>query len=139
RGLLWAYDVDEDRERLVVDPADLLGDADEELSPAERARRERKQETATGIVAYATDRTGARAAFALSGRLWLADVAAGGARELPSRGAVIDPKPDPAGRWVAYATADGALRVVDADADGDAGDRTLAEPDGDNVVWGQAE
>src|SRR5690606_37884600 len=25
------------------------------------------------------------------------------------------------------------------DADGDAGDRTLVEPDGDNVVWGQAE
>lgn len=141
-GLLWAYDVDAGRERLLVDPADLLGESDEQLTPQERARRERSRETGAGIVGYATDRAGTIAAFSLSGRLWLTDVATGGARELPSSGSVIDPKPDPTGRRVGYATADGALRVVDVSA-GQRGDgtddRPLAEPDGDHVVWGQAE
>ena len=135
-GSLWAYDIDADRERRIADPADLLGTADEKLSPQERARRERRRETGAGIVGYALDQTGAVAAFALSGRLWLADITAGGARELPSAGSVIDPKPDPTGQRVAYATASGALRVVAADG---TDDRALVEPDGEHVVWGQAE
>jgi dipeptidyl-peptidase 4 len=135
-GSLWAYDVDAGRERQVADPAVLLGAGQEDLSPQERARRERSRETAAGIVGYATDRAGAIAAFALSSRLWIADLASGGARELPSAGSVIDPKPDPTGRSVAYATADGTLRVIGV---GGTGDRALVEPDGDHVVWGQAE
>ena len=54
-GALWAYDVAARQERLVVDPADLLGQTDEELSPQERARRERARESGGGIVSYATD------------------------------------------------------------------------------------
>jgi dipeptidyl-peptidase-4 len=135
-GSLWAYDIDADRERRIADPTELLGTADEDLSPQERARRERSRETGAGIVGYAVDRADAVAAFALSGRLWLADIAAGGARELPSAGSVIDPKPDPTGRRVAYATADGALHVVAADGSDEG---TLAESDGEHVVWGQAE
>jgi dipeptidyl-peptidase 4 len=135
-GALWTYDVDAGRERKVADPTELLDDGREDLSPQERARRERSRETAAGVVGYATDRAGDVAAFALSGRLWLADLAAGGARELPRTGSVIDPKPDPTGRAVAYATDAGTLRVVGTDG---TGDRALAEPDGDLVVWGQAE
>ena len=135
-GALWAYDIDDGRERKIADPADLLGSADEQLSPQERARRERSRETGAGIVGFDTDRAGSKATFALSGQLWLADVADGGSRQLPSTGAVIDPKLDPTGRRVAYATGDGALRVVEVD---DEHDRAVAEPDGDNVVWGQAE
>jgi dipeptidyl-peptidase 4 len=133
---LWTYDVDAGRERKVADPTELLDDGREDLSPQERARRERSRETAAGVVGYATDRAGDVAAFALSGRLWLADLAAGGARELPRTGSVIDPKPDPTGRTVAYATDAGTLRVVGTDG---TGDRALVEPDGDLVVWGQAE
>jgi dipeptidyl-peptidase 4 len=135
-GALWTYDVDAGRERKVADPDELLDDGREDLSPQERARRERSRETAAGVVGYATDRAGDVAAFALSGRLWLADLAAGGARELPRSGSVIDPKPDPTGRAVAYATDAGTLRVVGTDG---TGDRALVEPDGDLVVWGQAE
>ncbi len=135
-GALWAYDIDDDRERKIADPAELLGSADEQLSPQERARRERSRETGAGIVGFDTDRADSKATFALSGRLWLVDVAGGGRRELPSTGSVIDPRLDPTGRRVAYATAAGALRVVDIDGEHD---RALAEPDGDDIVWGQAE
>ena len=137
-GRLWSFDVETGEERLLVDPLGLLRDTDEELSDAERARRERARESSAGVVGYATDDATSMAAFALSSRLWLADVARGGARELPATGPVIDPRPDPTGTWVAYVGAD-ALRVVRADgSDG----RVLAEPDGpraDQVTWGLAE
>ena len=96
-------------------PARAAAGGDEELSAAERARRERSRESGGGIVGYATDRDATVAAFALSGRLFLADLAGAGAvRELPAAGAVIDPRPDPTGTWVAY-VADGGLHVVRVD------------------------
>src|ERR1700761_7410362 len=63
---LWETDVATGTERLVADPR-TLGADDENLPPEERARRERVRETAAGIVAYATDRGGDLAVFALSG------------------------------------------------------------------------
>ena len=135
-GALWAYDVNDDSERKIADAAELLGSADEQLSPQERGRRERSRETGAGIVGFHTDRADTKATFALSGRLWLVDLATGDARELPSTGSVIDPKLDPTGQRVAYATADGALRVVDVES---GADRAVAEPEAEDVVWGQAE
>ena len=134
-GLLWSYDVATGDERLLADPADLLGEAGEQLSPAERARRERSRESGAGIVGYATDDTGGQTCFALSGRLWIVDTTNAKVRELPSEGAVIDPRLNPTGRWVAYAS-DGALRVVAIDG---SDERALVEPDDEHVVWGQAE
>ena len=135
-GALWCFDVDAGQERLVADPLELLEPGTgEELSAAERARRERLREGGAGITGYATDREARVAAFALSSRLFLADLVDGGARELPASGAVIDPRPSPDGAWVAYA-AGGALHVVGADGDGG---RALAEPGGDLVAFGLAE
>ena len=124
-------------ERVAADPVELLGGADEELPAAERARRERSREGSAGIVAFAVDDAVATAAFALSGRLFTADLTpgGGGTRELAVPGPVVDPRPSPDGRWVAY-TAQGALRVVEATG---SGDRAVAEPDGDEVTWGLAE
>jgi dipeptidyl-peptidase-4 len=48
---------------------------------------------------------------------------------------VIDPRPSPDGRHIAY-VAQGALRVVGAEGDGD---RALAEADGEGVTYGLAE
>jgi dipeptidyl-peptidase-4 len=133
---LWAFDVAEQRERLVADPAELLGGAGEQLSPQERSRRERAREAGAGIVSYASDSDNSLACFALSGQVWVLPIdGSGPARALPSSGAVIDPRLDPTGGLVAYASA-GALRVVSVDA---SQDRPLAEPDGDEVTWGQAE
>ncbi len=137
-SVLWSMDTVTGEETLVADPRDLLAEGDEELSPAERARRERSRESSAGVVAFATDSDAAVAAFALSSRLWLADVSGTGAtrvRELPAAGAVIDPRPDPTGTWVAYA-AGGALHAVRNDGS-DA--RVLAGPDAPSVAWGVAE
>src|SRR5688500_7400829 len=109
-GCLWSLDVGSGEERLLVDPV-VLGEHDEELSVAERARRERAREASAGIVGYATDADATVAAFALSSRLWVADLATGSARELPAVGPVLDPRPDPTGTWVAYGGA-GALRLT---------------------------
>ena len=57
-------------------PAHPRGRRDEDLPPEERARRERTREQAGGIVAYATDRPVTMAAFALSGQLYVAELAA---------------------------------------------------------------
>lgn len=135
---LWVLDLPRDGEpgeRVAADPAALLAGAEEELSPQERARRERSREGSAGIVAYAVDGTVELAAFALSGRLFTAELRAGTARELPVPGPVIDPRPSPDGRFVAY-VAEGALRVVGADG---TGDRELAGPENEHVSYGLAE
>jgi dipeptidyl-peptidase 4 len=139
---LWALDLDAAgaaRPRLVADPAALLAEP-ESLPPAERARRERTRERAGGIVAYATDRDLTVAAFALSGRLFVADLRPGGqVGEVATAGPVLDPRPDPLGRRVAYVTG-GALRVVELDP-ARPGDRQVAaeRPLDPEVTWGLAE
>ncbi|WP_031163589.1 S9 family peptidase [Streptomyces durhamensis] len=122
---LWVMDLPEGAERLAADPGTLLGGASEELSTEERARRERSREGGAGIVGYATDAAVELAAFALSGRLFTAELRAGTTRELRVPGPVIDPRPAPDGRHVAY-VAQGALRVVDTEG---GNDRALAEPE----------
>ena len=132
---LWVLDVDSHEERLVADPGTLLAAGDDDVPPEERARRERMREIGAGIVGYDADAAATRAAFALSGRLFLADLVAGGATELPVAGPVIDPRLDPRGSRVAYVTGR-ALHVVEADGSG--GHLVVGE-DADDVTWGAAE
>jgi dipeptidyl-peptidase 4 len=139
---LWTVDTATGTERLIADPAQLARAADEELPAAERARRERAREQAGGIVGYATDRDGGLAAFALGGRLYVADLRSGAVQALEGALApVFDPRPDPRGRHVAYVSG-GTLRVLDLAAGGGgpaAGDRALATPESDQVSYGTAE
>ncbi|GAA2782769.1 alpha/beta fold hydrolase [Streptomyces showdoensis] len=139
---LWVLDLDGPDgpvERLAADPRALLAGAEEELPAEERARRERSREGSGGIVGYAADGAVELAAFALSGRLFTAELRAGTARELPVPGPVVDPRPSPDGRYVAYA-AGGALRVTGTDpGSGTGGDRALAEPEAEGVTYGLAE
>ncbi|MFE6284720.1 prolyl oligopeptidase family serine peptidase [Streptomyces sp. NPDC057877] len=132
---LWVLDIADGQERLAADPGALLGGAGEDLPPEERARRERSREGGAGIVGYATDTAVELASFALSGRLFTAELRAGTARELPTVGPVIDPRPAPDGRHVAY-VARGALRVVGAEGEDD---RALVEPEAEGVSYGLAE
>ena len=134
---LWCLDLDGEapEERLLADPLALLGGDDEELSPEERARRERMRETTSGITGYALDRDGAVAAFALSGRLYVTDVATAATRELDVPGPVIDPRPDPTGRHVAF-VAGRALHVVEV---GSGACRALLAPESDTVAYGLAD
>ncbi|MEU1893145.1 prolyl oligopeptidase family serine peptidase [Streptomyces pristinaespiralis] len=137
-GLLWVLDLEghgPPQERPAADPRELLGGIAEELSAEERARRERSREGSAGIVAYAVDRAVELAAFTLSGRLFTAELRAGTARELPTPGPVLDPRPSPDGRLVAY-VAGGALRVTGAEGEED---RALAEPEDEHITYGLAE
>ncbi|THA29110.1 S9 family peptidase [Streptomyces sp. A1277] len=137
-GRLWVLDVAEGaapRERLVADPSALLGGSQERLSAQERARRERSREGSSGIVGYAVDAAAKLAAFALSGKVYVADLLSGTARALPVPGPVIDPRPSPDGRHVAYVSK-GALRVVGAAGEDD---RALAEPEDAHAAYGLAE
>lgn len=132
--ILWKLDVASGEETRLADPDVLLG-GHEELSPEERARRERSREQAGGVVGNATDADVRIAAFALSGKVFVADAVTGEVRGLATEGPVIDPRPDPTGTHVAY-VAGNALRVVAVDG---SGDRALAEPDGPDQAWGVAE
>jgi dipeptidyl-peptidase-4 len=135
---LWVRNTATGAERLVADPGKLLSGGEEDLTPQERARRERARQAAAGVVSFAADEAVRIAAFALSGRLFVADLAGlddTPPRELVVPGPVLDPRPDPTGTRIGY-VADGALRVVGADG---AGDRALAVPEAENVTYGLAE
>ncbi len=133
---LWTYDVTSGEERLVADPL-VLGDVLEEpgdLPPEERARRERLREAAGGITAYATDEDVTVAAFALGGRLHVADLIAGTARATDLADQVVDPRPAPDASRLAYLSGR-ALRI--AELDGSSWE--LAGEDDPDISWGAAE
>jgi dipeptidyl-peptidase-4 len=131
---LWVFDVDAGSERLVADPRILAPASEEELSPDERARRERARETAGGIVAYAADPGLRLASFTLSGTLFVADLTTGEVQAPPTPSAAFDPRPSPTGERVAYVS-DGTLHVVTREGE----DRCLAEEEDPDVTWGLAE
>jgi len=136
---LWVLDVADGTERLVADPR-TLGSGDEaDLPPEERARRERVRESAGGVVAYATDADLTLAVFPWGGRVWAAGLSQPGASPsaVPVTGTALDPRPDPAGKRLAYVSA-GALRVTSLGDPGE--DQVLADPrDAAGVTFGLAE
>ena len=141
---LWVLDVGRGPERLVADPRTLGGD-EENLPPQERARRERAREQAGGIVAYATDADVTVAVFSWAGQVYAVDLTRADASpdQVPAHAPALDPRPDPAGRRLAYVCA-GALRVTGlagpADDAGPAEDQVLADPRGAaHVTFGLAE
>ena len=93
---LWVFEVSGAKERLVFDPGEE--EAERDLTEAERARRERARERSSGVTSYATDEAVRRAVFTVAGRMFLADLVEGSARELTAPGSVDDPRLDPAGR-----------------------------------------
>ncbi|XTZ15871.1 prolyl oligopeptidase family serine peptidase [Micromonospora echinospora] len=139
---LWLLDVASGEERLVAEPAALLGDgaAAGDLPAAERALRERLRLSAGGIGSYATDPAARVAVFTLAGRLFRADLVHGDVVEVTTAGPAIDPRPDPTGQRVAYVTDTGAttrrgeLRVIDPD-----GTDTMLAGEDSGVTWGMAE
>jgi dipeptidyl-peptidase-4 len=129
---LWVVDLATGMERVVFDPA--AGDASGAMTEAERARRERARERASGVVAYATDRDVRRAAFVHGGSLVVVDLATGVAETQPTPGVPDDPRLDPAGERVAYVV-DGNLYVQVVGGSG----RVIAADDEPDVRWGLAE
>lgn len=130
-GRLWQWE--DGGERLLADPR-TLGVVTGTPSAREQARRERAREQSAGLTAYATDAAAELAVFALGGALWAVRTRAHGAAPfpVPAHGPVLDPRPSPDGRLIAYVTG-GALRVVAPDG---SGDRELAAPEDGEVTYG---
>ncbi|MGI5467258.1 prolyl oligopeptidase family serine peptidase [Streptomyces sp. CA-132043] len=100
-GRLWLLAAD--GERLLVDPTALVG-AGGEVPEEERLRRERARERSAGVVSYATDSAARLAVFALGGALWAVRTDEGKPFPVPAAGPVVDPRPSPDGRHIAYVT-----------------------------------
>ena len=132
---LWVLDLPGGGERLIADPLELLEVDDTDGLPVEeRLRRERMREGAGGVTAYATDRAVAVCAFALAGRLFVAGLVSGKARELAVDGPVFDPRPDPVATRVAYVSGR-TLRVAELDGH----NWELAGDESPDISWGSAE
>lgn len=101
------------------------------VTPEERLRRERVRESAGGIVAYATDRAVRTATFAVSGQLYTANLVEPGVVHIPLRDPVTDPRLDPDGQRIAFASG-GGLHVVGVEG---VAPGQLLEPDGPDVTW----
>lgn len=143
-GRLWVYEGG--AERVLIDPVALgaapatesektAETAEAQLPEAERARRERAREHSTGVVGYATDAAARVVACALSGALWVVRTDEGAPVRVRTAGPVVDPRPSPDGRLVAYVT-DGSLHVVTLEH---GKDRQLAATEGPDVTYGLPE
>lgn len=119
----------------IVDAARLLGGADEDLPPEERARRERLREVSGGITDYSTARNGSTVAFTLSGGLWVWSRADESVRRLGRDTGYTVPAVSPDGQWVAAARA-GAVELRSADG---SQERIVAGSEGPDISWGTAE
>ena len=133
-GCLWVYDVAADAARVVADPR-ALETTQEQLTPEERARRERVRESAAGITSFATDGAVTQATFVLAGHVFLTNLAAGSTQVLDAEGGAFDPRLDAMGHHVAFARS-GALWVTPT---GDGSARRLISDDDPAVTWGVAD
>jgi dipeptidyl-peptidase-4 len=130
---LWRLDLSTGDEMLLCDPRTLGGDLSD-LPPEERARRERARESGGGIVAYSATPSLSQVCFALSGRLFRLDVAAGETREMAVDGPVVDPRIAASGAAIAFVR---ERRLWAVEADGR--EVLLAGDDDPQVSWGLAE
>ncbi len=105
------------------------------LTDAERARRERMREQASGVVSYSARPDCSEVVFALGGSLYRSRVSTGVSNELATDGNVFDPQFEPDTDRVAYVSG-ATLRITDG-----VGDRLIPGTDegGDLVSWGSAE
>jgi dipeptidyl-peptidase-4 len=87
-------------ERCVIKASDLFSD-DENLSAAERARRERLRESGAGITSFNIDSEFNAVAFALSGQLWHVTIDSKASR-VGEYESVVDPRLSPDGKLIAF-------------------------------------
>ncbi|MCA9516278.1 MAG: DPP IV N-terminal domain-containing protein, partial [Myxococcales bacterium] len=110
---LWQLDVATGEERVVATADLVLGGAAENLTPEEKARRERARMLTKGIATFSLTKDEARLFFPLSGSLYLMERGTGHVTELPAPpGFPIDPRLAPDDSGVACAI-DGEVWVLD--------------------------
>ncbi len=100
---LYEFNVDSKETRLLLTPESLLKGAEEQLSPEEKARRERMRVTSRGFTDFQISKDGARILLSLSGKLYIFDRASGNVQEMKTgKGTIGDPKFSPDGKYVSY-------------------------------------
>lgn len=103
RQKLFAFEVGSRKTTEILSPETILGRGDEQLSPEEKARRERQRVSAGGFADYLLDPSGRRILVTLSGRLHIYDTVDRSVRTLKtSEGVLIDPKWLPDGSAISY-------------------------------------
>lgn len=109
---LWEYNLKDRATRLLVDSKTLEPNG-EQLSDAEKARRERARIAGLhGIVDYQWAPDSSKLLFPLNGDLYLYDLATKNVRRLTQGAAALDPKISPQGHYVSYVR-DQNLWVID--------------------------
>jgi dipeptidyl-peptidase-4 len=100
---LYEFDVASGKTRELLTPESILQGAEENLSPEEKARRERQRVSVGGFTTFQLSQDGARILVLLSGKLYVVERGSGQVHELPTgAGTLLDPQFSPDGRSVAY-------------------------------------
>ena len=138
-GDIWLFDVETGHETCLVN-AGSLASAEQKLSAAERARRERMREVGGGVTDFDVDAAGSVVVFVHSGRMCTVSVpgAADGVDPpvvhiLDVPGPVVDPRVSPDGSQIAWHAA-GRLWVCRID-----GSDPVAVTLQDGATWGLAD
>jgi dipeptidyl-peptidase-4 len=101
---LYEFDIASQKTREILSPELILKGADENVSPEEKARRERQRISVGGFADYHLNPAGTHVLVKLSNTLYVLDRATGKVQELKGGkdGAIVDPKWSPDGKRVGY-------------------------------------
>lgn len=100
---LFEFDVGTAQTKELLSPESLLKGAEEDLTPEEKARRERMRVSVGGFTDYFLDPDGKNILLMLSGKLYVFDRATAKTTELKTgSGAIVDPKWSPDSKKIAY-------------------------------------
>jgi dipeptidyl-peptidase 4 len=100
---LFEFDTATGKTRELLTPEQLLKGAEENLTPEEKARRERQRISVGGFTDFQVSPEGGRVLVMLSGKLYLINRSTGKVNEVfTGEGTVVDPKFSPDGDAVAY-------------------------------------
>ena len=135
---LFAFDPATGAERVLLTADQILQGAEEQLTPEEKARRERQRETARGITSYDLSHDGEQILVPLAGRLYLVTRRTGAVREVPLAAEAAppaDPRLSPDARQLAFVR-DGDVFVFDLAA---GTERRLTQREGPEIRYGEAE
>jgi dipeptidyl-peptidase-4 len=100
---LYEFDIATAKTRLLLTPEQLLAGGEENLSPEEKARRERMRVSVGGFTDYQVSDDGRLVLVSLSGKLYVLDRATGKTTQLKTGdGTILDPKFSPDSESIAY-------------------------------------